>query len=286
MESKEWPLVIFTIIAQLSMGMILMCVGFDGYLACRAGMETAQKVMQWVIFITAPLLVIGLLVSLLHLGHPEKAIKAFYNIRSSWLSREGLLMGLLTILLSFLAILHIFGPVSKGVIKPILWTATVISLVLVFCMSKIYLLRTVPAWNRNTTPIAFYATTILLGAVAYAAVCISGASVSRGGWLAEILSVLAILALSLVGIQSAIISIGLFTGDGELSLREGMVSGWKKHSRTVVLRVVFVFAGLGFFGVALFTSSFFIVYFAFVLILVSEIAGRFFFYAINERVGI
>jgi anaerobic dimethyl sulfoxide reductase subunit C (anchor subunit) len=286
MESKEWPLVIFTIIAQLAMGMILMCVGFDWYLASKAGMETAQKVMQCVIFITAPLLIIGLLVSLLHLGHIEKAMKAFYNIRSSWLSRESLLMGLLTMLLSFLAILHIFGLISKEVIKPILWTATVISLVLVFCMSKIYMLRTVPAWNRNTTPIAFYATTILLGAVAYAVVCISGVSASQGEWLAEILSVVSILALFLVGIQSAVISIGLFTGDGEISPREGIVSGWKKHSCTVILRVVSVFAGLGFLGVALFTSLFFIVYFAFVLVLVSETAGRFFFYASHETVGI
>jgi len=286
MESKDWPLVIFTIIAQLGMGMILMCVGFDGYLVSKAGTETAQKVMQWVIFLTAPLLIIGLIVSLFHLGHPEKAMKAFYNVKASWLSREGLLMGILTMTLCFLAILHIFGPVSRDVIKPILWTATVISLVLVFCMSKIYLLRTVPAWNRNTTPIAFYATTILLGAVAYAVVCVSGVPSVQGRWLVEILSVLAILALFLVGIQSVIISVGFFTGERESSLTEGMVPGWKKHRRTVVLRIVFAFAGLGLFGVAIFTGSLLIVNFAFILVLVSEIAGRFFFYATHERVGI
>jgi len=286
MESKDWPLVIFTIIAQLAMGMILMCVGFDGYLVSKAGTETAQKVMQWVIFLTAPLLIIGLIVSLFHLGHPEKAMKAFYNFKTSWLSREGLLMGILTMMLCFLAILHVFGPVSRDVTKPILWTATVISLVLIFCMSNIYLLRTVPSWNRNTTPIAFYTTTILLGAVAYAVVCVSGVPAVQGRWLGEILSVLAILALFLVGIQSVIISIGLFTGDGESPLKEGIVPGWKKHSRTVVLRIVFSFAGLGLFGVAIFTSFPFIVYLAFILVLVSEIAGRFFFYATRERVGI
>ena len=286
MESKDWPLVIFTIIAQLAMGMILMCVGFDGYIVSKAGMETAQKVMQWVIFLTAPLLIIGLLVSLFHLGHPEKAMKAFYNVRTSWLSREGLLMGILTMTLCFLAILHIFGPVSRDVTKPILWTATAISLVLVFCMSNIYLLRTVPSWNRNTTPIAFYTTTILLGAVAYAVVCVSGAPSVQGRWLVDILSVLAILVLFLVGIQSAIISVGLFKGDGESSLIEGMIPGWKKHRRTVVLRIVFAFAGLGLFGVAVFTNFPFIVYLAFILVLVSEIAGRFFFYATHERVGI
>ena len=31
----------------------------------------------------------GLLASTLHLGHPERAIKAFSQWRSSWLSREG-----------------------------------------------------------------------------------------------------------------------------------------------------------------------------------------------------
>ena len=286
MESKDWPLVIFTIIAQLAMGMILICVGFDGYLVSKAGMETAQKVMQWVIFLTAPLLIIGLLVSLFHLGHPEKAMKAFYNVKTSWLSREGLLMGILTMMLCFLAILHIFGPVSRDVIKPILWTATVISLVLVFCMSNIYLLRTVPSWNRNTTPIAFYTTTILLGAVAYAVVCVSGVPSVQGRWLAEILSVLAILALFLVGIQSAVISVGLLTGDAESSPKEGIGPGRKKNSRTVVLRIVFAFAGLGLFAVALFTSFLFLVYLAFILVLVSEIVGRFFFYATHERVGI
>jgi sulfite dehydrogenase (quinone) subunit SoeC len=41
------------------------------------------------LFIALALITIGLLSSTLHLGHPERAWRAFSQWRSSWLSREG-----------------------------------------------------------------------------------------------------------------------------------------------------------------------------------------------------
>ena len=43
----------------------------------------------WAFGLAYGLSVIGLISSTLHLGHPERALKAFSQWRSSWLSREG-----------------------------------------------------------------------------------------------------------------------------------------------------------------------------------------------------
>ena len=40
--------------------------------------------------LSAVLIVVGLMSSTFHLGHPERAMKAFKQWRSSWLSREGI----------------------------------------------------------------------------------------------------------------------------------------------------------------------------------------------------
>ena len=43
----------------------------------------------WAFGLAYGLSVVGLISSTLHLGHPERALKAFSQWRSSWLSREG-----------------------------------------------------------------------------------------------------------------------------------------------------------------------------------------------------
>ena len=101
------------------------------------------------IVIALGLITIGLLSSTFHLGHPERAWRAFSQWRSSWLSREGvasvvtyvpaILFGA-----AWLDVIHtpvLIGPLGLA-------TATM-CVITVYCTAKIYsTLKTIRAWNH------------------------------------------------------------------------------------------------------------------------------------------
>lgn len=81
-RSQEWPLVIFTLTAQASVGMLV-------WLALLSTINIPLPldrlaVSGW----SLALAVSALLFSLLHLGHPQRAILAMRRLNKSWISRE------------------------------------------------------------------------------------------------------------------------------------------------------------------------------------------------------
>ena len=105
----------------------------------------------------------GLLASTFHLGRPERAIKAFTQWRSSWLSREAwcavgalVLMGLYGAGLVFLG--------TRFTLLGLL--GALLSLATVFTTSMIYTqLKTIPRWNMPLTPAKFLSFSIAGGAL-------------------------------------------------------------------------------------------------------------------------
>jgi len=89
----ELPLVIFTIIAQMSVGSFVV-LGLIHLFGARAGRGAIDKVSDPALYAIGPILVLGLLASMTHLGTPIRAINALRHLDSSWLSRE-ILFGLL-----------------------------------------------------------------------------------------------------------------------------------------------------------------------------------------------
>ncbi|WP_282092324.1 dimethyl sulfoxide reductase anchor subunit family protein [Epibacterium ulvae] len=105
----------------------------------------------------------GLLASTFHLGHPERAMKAFSQWRSSWLSREGccavgalLIMGLFA-----------FGAVFLGAQWRFLGLiGAALSLMTVFTTSMIYAqLKSIPRWNSAWTCAMFLSFSLAGGAL-------------------------------------------------------------------------------------------------------------------------
>ncbi|MGC3940060.1 dimethyl sulfoxide reductase anchor subunit family protein [Roseobacter sp. EG26] len=105
----------------------------------------------------------GLMASTFHLGRPERAIKAFTQWRSSWLSREAwcavgalVLMGLYAMgLVFFDTRIMTFGI-----------SGAVLSLATVFTTSMIYTqLKTIPRWNMAITPVKFISLSLAGGAL-------------------------------------------------------------------------------------------------------------------------
>lgn len=124
-------------------------------------------VTGWVAFaffaIAYALAVGGLLASTFHLGHPERAIKAFTQWRTSWLSREAWASVAALIVMGVYGL----GLVFLGERWDILgWVGAALSLLTVYSTSMIYgQLKTVPRWQTPLTPILFLALAITGGAI-------------------------------------------------------------------------------------------------------------------------
>jgi DMSO reductase anchor subunit len=105
----------------------------------------------------------GLLASTLHLGHPERAMKAFTQWRSSWLSREAWLsLAALAANGLYGAGLVFFGTriAPLGLLGAALAAATVLATAMIYTQ-----LKTVPRWHHWTTPALFLAYAIAGGAL-------------------------------------------------------------------------------------------------------------------------
>lgn len=93
---------------------------------------------------------LGLLSSTFHLGHPERAWRAFSQWRSSWLSREGVAAVLTYIPAVLFAYSWIVRGDASGLWGLAGWLAAFMAGVTVFCTGMIYRsLKTIPQWSNG-----------------------------------------------------------------------------------------------------------------------------------------
>ncbi len=148
-------IILFTTLSGLGFGMLAL-LGFD-----------VSPPTGWAGFsfflIAFALAVGGLLSSTFHLGHPERAFKAFTQWRSSWLSREAWAAVVALGLMGFYAIGLVFFGVRWSLLGVL---GGIMSLVTVFATSMIYMqMRTVPRWNHWSPPILFLGYALAGGAL-------------------------------------------------------------------------------------------------------------------------
>ena len=147
--------IVFTTFSGLGFG-LLMFLGL--------GMPAVTGWTAFAFFTIAYLCAVGgLLASTFHLGRPERAIKAFTQWRSSWLSREGWCA---VIALCVMA-LYGAGLVFFGTRLTLLgWVGAIFSALTVFTTSMIYTqLKTVPRWHMPLTPVKFLSYSVAGGAL-------------------------------------------------------------------------------------------------------------------------
>lgn len=127
----------------------------------------ATSVSGWTAFVFCCLAgipaVAGLLASTLHLGHPERFLKALTQWRSSWLSREGI--AAIATLLSFglYALLWVFFDTRIWILGAV---TALLSALTIFCTAMIYTqIKTVPRWNTALTPLKFMLYSLALPAM-------------------------------------------------------------------------------------------------------------------------
>lgn len=147
--------IIFSVLSGLGFG-------FMAYLALGFLPLTGAWAF-WAWGVGYALAVVGLVASTAHLGNPQRALKAFTQWRSSWLSREG-----------WAAVLALFAlaPIALGdwlgFGVPFIWRglAAALALLTVVCTAMIYTqMRAVPRWNHWLTPVMFVTFSLAGGAV-------------------------------------------------------------------------------------------------------------------------
>lgn len=108
----------------------------------------------FIFFTLAYLLAVGgLLASALHLGNPQRALLAFTQWKTSWLSREAWLSVATLLIMALYGAGLVFFETRIAILG---WLGAALSLATVFATSMIYgQLKTVPRWNSPLTPVHF-----------------------------------------------------------------------------------------------------------------------------------
>ncbi len=211
MDAREWALIAFTILSQMAVGSFII-LGIVHFFAARQwGEAEADRLSDRALLAIGPVLVLGTIASLFHLGNPLNAYRAHRQPRRV-VAQPRILSNVLFIglgaIFAFMQWRKISTPANRTIVA---WVAALVGLVLVFSMSQIYMLRTAPAWNTLATPVTFFTTTFLLGTLAVGAAYVvnyayvrrprPGALARRPRFCAPALRWLALAAVVLVGVH-------------------------------------------------------------------------------------
>lgn len=306
MNVREWALPIYTILMQLSTGLMLV-LWFQRTVRLRSLDESSQDR----IFIKPVLIVLVSIITAIvgahfHLSEPLLSFLAVLNLGNSWLSREILftmLMLILVVLLVELILNHSGWKNAKTVLG---WVVVCCGLTSIFSMSNIYLISAQTPWNNGATIGLFYGSTLLLGATSAVALLLMDAVFSqqrepdlvkvRVALLRRSLPRLAILALATAALILTLnlSQVGLLrSGDQPAQISLTLLFGL--YRPLLVIRYLSLFAGVSMLVIAAFSllkKGFDLpklvspVYLSLFLTMVAEILGRFLFYATHVRVGL
>ncbi|NLE50797.1 MAG: dimethyl sulfoxide reductase anchor subunit [Chloroflexi bacterium] len=306
MNTKEWALIAYTILTQMSVGAFVVLGLAHTYALRKAGEKQANALSNRALLAIGPVLVLATLASLFHLGNPTNAYRAISNIGSSWLSREILLTLLFIGAGGVFAIMQWRQIGEFRVRQAIAVVAAIIGLGLVFSMAQVYQLRAEPAWDTAATPVLFFTTAFLLGALAVGVAFVatytylkSRVSSDELGQLSDLLRDtlrwIAVGSIVLLGVELVIIPLYVSTlatgGPTAIASVDKMIGD---YGVVFALRLILGFIGAGLFGLFLYRSAVLnrqnvmitAVYAAFALVLVAEVLGRFLFYASQARIGL
>lgn len=180
---REWSLIIFNILGQMSVGAFL-ALGVAHYYAVRkAGLRHADLLSTGALIALGPILVLGMLAVFGHVGNPERVFNMLSNLDTSWLAREVAAYGVFLVLGGIFAVLQaisVFVPedrIPEGLRKPLptirialAWLAALFGVLFVLSAAMIYfdprLASRQTGWAHIYTPILFFVDMGMLGALA------------------------------------------------------------------------------------------------------------------------
>lgn len=302
MNIREWALLIFTILAQLAVGMMLVSLIVRTYAAKKFNAEQVSKLTDMPLYAVLPVMVLAMVASLFHLGKVIHIIGAVPNLGTSWMSREVVFAVIFTILIAVFAFLQWRKIGSEGLLMAIGWISSIIGLILLYCMSMTYMLPAQPAMNTIATPVLFFVTSLLLGVLGFATILMATFTKATTNekptqeFVGKTLQRIAISAITLLGTEFLVLPfyMGYLSTQGTAALHSlNLMVG--TYGIVLAIRLILVFVGAGVLAAYLYRDAAIfggqktlatLAYSAFVLVLIGEVLARFLFYATHYRIGV
>jgi anaerobic dimethyl sulfoxide reductase subunit C (anchor subunit) len=248
--------------------------------------------------------ILAVAVSFFHLGSPSRALHILNNLKSSWLSREILFLAIFVTLMALLAALEWWRIRMQSIQCFLVFVGGLSGVGLIFSMSRLYMLPTVPVWNSFFTPASFFAVSFLLGNQLAAAGCTAFLTRTRNQTVQEIqthwnqntIRQIEILSLFLIGaVFSLTVFFFLHFGYSEKGSDAALSLIVRNKSAFFAVRLLLTLIGAFLLGVSLALlkknnfekkKSRLFIYSGFLVLLLAEILGRYLFYEVYVRLGL
>ena len=231
----EWPLVLFTVLGQCVAGGLLV-TGL-GWMAAKEDAATQRRITQSMFFLWL-LMGSGFIASMMHLGAPLRAFNSLNRVGASALSNEIAAGSLFFAVGGFWWLVTMLGKMPAALGKVWLIVSMVLGVIVVWAMTRVYQIDTVPTWHSAYTTAGFFLT-MLLGGPLLAAALLRLARAGFNGTTFATLSVVALLAsLALVIMQ------GMSLGSLHSSVAQASALV-PDYAMLQVWRMVLLVAGLG-----------------------------------------
>lgn len=306
MNIHDWSLIAFTILAQMSVGAFVILGIVHLVVLRQSGEAEANQLSNRALLAIGPVLLLGMLASLLHLGNPLNAYLAISNLGGSWLSWEILFGVIFAVLGGIFAIMQWRNIGSFTVRNMIALLAALTGLVLVYAMARVYMLEAQPAWNTPVTIISFYTTTFLLGSLAIGAAFVANYAYlqrksdadlqTQAQLLRDNIRWIALLSIGLLGVVLIMMPLHVASlSAGEAAAQASGRMLVEQYGLLFGIRLALAFIGAGVIALFLYRNAATpgherllgnLAYAAFALVFVAEVMGRYLFYATYVRIGI
>lgn len=283
MFAEEWPLMMFTMFAQLAMGTFIILM-IAGALIGRTDSRSADRLTKFGFTAVGPLMLIALILSVFHLGDPLGAYRALFNVGSSWLSREIWTSSI------FFGLWFLFWlTVRRNKPNHMLgWLTALVGVIAIFSMGGAYSSSMRIAWANVNTFIVFWGTALAmgtLGALSCIALSARHTEVSDRERVRRVLK-----NMSFVGVAAVVLPLlylpvflsGLDTTTAAVASAQ-VITG---NAGLVVIRYILSLAGTVMLAVLLLRQakksgnlSVNIVLLALVMVIAGEFIGRYIFYS-------
>ena len=262
MLAEEWPLIVFTLLTQISAGVFF----FHGVFVLTTGkINNVPNPGLNISFFTG---ILGLFFAFFHLGTPLHAVNALNNLASSWMSREILLISLFLFLMFFLLIDKYHWIKLNSILKQGLILLNLIVIVaLTYSMIHIYHLPTIASWNNYISWYEFISCTLIPGALLF---------------LLTQRKTISILIMRLTGIFLMV----LFLLNIIVSYSSDYIPFLPSLFEMVLNTIAFIFSLIIIFSPANKTELKAFLIWLFIIVLAGETLGRFVFYLGFESAGI
>ncbi len=308
MAGHEWSLVLFTVVMQMAVGAFVVLGGIHWFAERWHGLEQADRLSDRALAAIGPAVAFAMLATLFHLGNPMNGPRALVHASTSWLSREILLALLFSGGGAVFAFMQWRKLATARVRNALALAVAAVGLVLVLAMSMVYRLPTVPAWDTGVTTLTFLVTTFLLGGMAMGCALVGnywylrtnpGAGPDDPGYVMLVISLrwIALISVGLLGVQFVVIPAYLaqLGNHPAPAAAASLVLLAQQHGGTLLLRLILLFAGAGLLSLFVYAMAASesrvrvmgnTALLAFLAVFVSEVLGRYLFYASMVRIGL